>query len=172
MPRKPWLYLLMIAPLAGPAHAADDTAPEIERPVAPPQAVGEVHALRTIPEACARIEGVFTGNATEPYRFAVLPTHSNCQPRARFVDTTEVGPDTASGWIFNDLIRIPSEACPSQHALVRVWRKPGSAAPLELDAQGRVRIYLQESKQTAGGAASKLPLFTAAMAVEGEACEN
>jgi hypothetical protein len=150
---------------------ADEPVPEIERPAAPPQAVGAVHSLRTIPEACARIEGVFTGQPDEPYRFAVVRTSLNCQPRARFVDAAKAEPSEASGWLFNDVIRVPSAACPSQQAVVRVWRKPATAAPPELDGQGRSRIYLQESKAAAaGGAAAKIPMFAAAMAVEGEAC--
>jgi hypothetical protein len=48
--------------------------------------VGAAHTLRQIPEACARLEGVFTGDAAEPYRFSAVRTSEQCQPRARFVD--------------------------------------------------------------------------------------
>lgn len=163
------LALLPVLALIATARAAD-AKPEIERPVAPPQAEGVAHSLRTIPEACARIEGVFTGDAAEPYRFTVVRTSPNCQPRARFVDAAKAKPSASGGWIFNDLIRIPSAACPTQQAVVRVWRKPANAAPPALDAQGRSRIYLQDSKQAAGAAMGRVPTFTAAMAVEGEAC--
>nr|WP_246373221.1 hypothetical protein [Lysobacter spongiae] len=164
------MLCLALAALPPSAVLAGEPAPEIERPVAPPQAVGAVHSLRTIPEACARIEGVFTGDAAEPYRFAVVKTSPNCQPRARFVDAAKAKPDAAGGWIFNDVIRIPSAACPGQQAVVKLWRKPAAVAPPELDAQGRSRIYLQDSDKTRAAAADKVPMFAAAMSVEGEAC--
>ena len=44
---------------AWPAHAADPV-PEIQRSVAKAQAIGAVHTLRTIPEACARLQGTFS----------------------------------------------------------------------------------------------------------------
>lgn len=166
------LFCLALAVAAAPqAHAAAaDPQPEIERPAALPQAVGAVHSLRTIPEACARIEGIFTGDAAEPYRFAVVKTHPNCTPRARFVDADKAAPSTDTGWLFNDVIRVPAADCPSQQAVVRVWRKPAEVAPPELDAQGRARIYLQDSAQTRADAAARVPVFAAAMTVEGEAC--
>src|SRR3546814_6704904 len=89
-----------------------------------PHANGVVHTRRQGPEACARIEGAFTGQAVEPYKFAVVRTSTNCQPRARFVDAAKAKPSEATGWKFNDLIRVPSAACPSQQAVVRAWRKP------------------------------------------------
>jgi len=162
--------LILLGAASLPALAADPT-PEIRRDAAAPQAVGAAHTLRTIPEACARIEGLFTGDAAQPYKFAVVRTSANCQPRARFVDAAKAQPSEATGWKFNDLIRVPSVACPSQQAVVRVWRKPADVAPPKLDAQGRSRIYLEESKQAAE--AKKIPavpMFAAAMSVEGEAC--
>ena len=77
--------------LSAPAFAADP-APEITRPAGTPQANGVVHTLRQIPEACARIEGVFTGQAADPYKFSVVRTSPNCQPRARFVDAAKAKP--------------------------------------------------------------------------------
>ena len=56
-----------------PANAADPQ-PEIQRAVGSPQAVGVAHTLRTIPEACARLEGQFTGGAASPYKFAAVRT--------------------------------------------------------------------------------------------------
>ena len=157
--------------IMAPAWAADPK-PEIERPAAAPQAVGAVHTLRQIPEACARLEGAFTGDAAQPYRYAPVRTSPQCQPRARFVDFDKTKPSAATGWKLNDVIRVPNAACPSQQAVVRVWRKPGSATPPALDGQGQSRIYLQDAKQQAGAAAQapSLTLFAAKLDVEGNAC--
>jgi hypothetical protein len=152
-----------------PALAADPR-PEISRPDVTPQAVGTAHTLRQIPEACARIEGMFTGQAAEPYKFAVVRSSPNCQPRARFVDAAKAKPSVAGGWKFNDLIRVPNAACPSQKAVVRVWRKPVDQA-MKLDGQGQSRIYLEQARQTAAaGKLTAIPMFAAEMRVEGEAC--
>jgi len=166
MPLLPLMFVVAVMP-----SVAAEPKPEIDRVEATPQAIGVAHTLRSIPEACARIEGVFTGQAADPYKFAVVRTSPNCQPRARFVDAAPAKPSVANGWIFNDLIRVPNAACPSQQAVVKVWRKPGAAGGPELDAQGRARIYLGESKQAAeGDRLAAIPMFAAAMAVEGEAC--
>lgn len=171
-PERPMrLIPLMFAVAALPAMAADPT-PEIDRPEATSQAIGVAHTLRTIPEACARIEGMFTGQSADPYEFAVVRTSPNCRPRARFVDIAEARPSVAKGWIFNDLIRVPNAACPSQQAVVKVWRKPAADATPELDAQGRARIYLGDSKQAAqADKLAAIPMFAAAMAVEGKSCK-
>jgi hypothetical protein len=151
---------------------AADPKPEISRPTATPQAVGAAHTLRQIPEACARIEGMFTGQASEPYKFAVVRTSASCQPRARFVDAAKAKPSEASGWKFNDLIRVPNAGCPAQQAVVRVWRKP-VAVGQKLDAQGKSRIYLEESRQAAAtGNISAIPMFAAEMGVEGQGCRE
>jgi hypothetical protein len=155
------------AMLAAPAIAA---TPEISRPAAAPQAVGVAHTLRQIPEACARIEGVFSGEAAQPYRFAVVRTSPNCQPRARFVDAAKAMPSEAGGWLLNDVIRVPNAACPQQQAVVRVWRKP-VALGQALDAQGRSRIYLEQARQSAAaGKIAAIPMFAAEMRVEGAEC--
>ena len=160
--------LALLLPL--PLLAADAT-PEIRRDAIKPQAVGVVHTLRTIPEACARIEGLFTGKAADPYKFSVVRTGASCQARARFVDAAKAKPSEKGGWKFNDLIRVPNAACPSQLAVVRVWRKPVDAAPPNLDAQGRSRIYLKDATEKAKAqGAPNVPLFAAAMAVEGKSC--
>jgi hypothetical protein len=157
--------------LATQAVRASDPVPEIKRDAATPQAVGALHTLRGIPEACARLEGQFTGDPAQPYRFDVVRTSPNCQARARFVDAAKAKPSTASGWILNDVIRVPSAACPRQQAVVRVWRHPADATPPKLDAQGRSRIYLQESVDKAkANALPPIPMYTASMAVEGKAC--
>src|SRR3546814_11687687 len=119
---RPILPLLLLAAL--PAFAADPV-PEITRPAATPQANGVVHTLRQIPAACARIEGAFTGQAVEPYKFAVVRTSPHCQPRARLVDAAKAKPSEATGWNFNDLLRVHSDARPPQHAAVLAWRNPG-----------------------------------------------
>ena len=163
------LIATLLLLVALPAFGADPT-PEITRPAGTPQANGVVHTLRQIPEACARIEGAFTGQAAEPYRFAVVRTSQNCQPRARFVDAAKAKPSEASGWKFNDLIRVPSASCPSQQAVVRVWRKPVDVGQ-KLDGQGQSRIYLEEAKKTAAaGKIPAIPMYAAAMSVEGKAC--
>lgn len=160
---------VILAVAAIPALAADPK-PEISRDAVAPQAVGVVHTLRQIPEACARIEGGFTGDAAEPYRFAVVRTSANCQPRARFVDAAKAQPSEAAGWVFNDLIRVPSADCPSQQAVVRVWRKPVDQT-IRLDGQGQSRIYVEESKQAAAaGRLAAVPMFAAEMGVEGSPC--
>lgn len=154
------------------ANLATDPAPEIKRDTGAPQAVGAAHTLRTIPEACARLEGVFTGDAAQPYKYAVVRTDPQCQPRARFVDYAKAQPTEAKGWKLNDVIRAPSAACPSQQAVVRVWRLPADNKPV-LDGQGSARIYLQDAKEAAA-AGKKLPavtMYAAEMKVEGKACK-
>lgn len=166
-PINPLATLLLLA-LPFAVTAAE---PEIDRAEAAPQAVGAEHTLRAIPEACVRLEGMFTGQAADPYRFAVVRTSPSCQPRARFVDAGTAKPSAAAGWVLNDRIGVPNAGCPPQKAVVEVWRKPGDAAPPELDAQGRARIYLGDSLDAArtDGLAA-VTSFSAKMRVEGEAC--
>lgn len=169
MRATPLIAILALA-IAHPLLAAEP-APEIKREAGTPQAVNALHTLRQIPEACARMEGMFTGNAAEPYKFALVRTSPNCQPRARFVEFAKAKPSEAGGWKFNDLIQVPSAACPSQKAVVRVWRKPADASPPELDAQGRSRLYLKEMQAAAKqGGYQPIPMFAAEMKLEGQAC--
>lgn len=155
--------------LAAPTIAAQQ-APEISREPATPQADGAAHTVRTIPEACARIEGVFTGQAQPPYRFSVKQTAPQCQARARLVNADEVEPDAAQGWLYHDEIRIPSAACKGLVAVARIWRKPGTGA-LELDAQGRARIYLDEARANAEAGRVRDPaMYAAQLRVEGDSC--
>ena len=164
--------LLLAATLATCAVHAADPQPEISRDAAKPQPVGTVHTLRQIPEACARLEGAFTGEATDPYTFAVVRTSPNCQPRARFVDAAKAKPSLDNGWKFNDLIRVPNAGCAAQQAVIRVWRRPANAVPPKLDAQGKSRIYLEEGRQSvASGKIAAVPMYAATMAVEGKPCE-
>ncbi len=164
------LSLLMLAVLAPalPAFAAE--SPELQRAVGAPQAVGAVHTLRQIPEACARLEGAFTGQAAEPYRFSAVRTSEQCQPRARFVDYSKAQPSADKGWKLNDVIRVPNAACPAQQAVVRVWRLPVNNAQA-LDGQGQSRIYLEEAKkQAAAGKIPQVTMFAAQLQMEGKAC--
>ena len=168
---SPRVPLLLIALVAGPVLAADP-APEVKRPPAAPQPVGAVHTLRTITEACARIEGRFTGEANEPYHYDVVRPSPMCQARAELVEADKVHPESASGWIFNDLIRVPSAACPGQQAVLRIWRHPADATPPKLDAQGHSRIYLGQSMDKAkAGKLAALPMYTATLKVEGDSCK-
>lgn len=174
-PRSALLTALVSTGLiAGAACAAEPDAamkPEIQRDAATPQAVGARHTLRQIPEACARMEGTFTGQAEKPYDFSLVRTSANCQPRARFVDAAKLKPSLADGWKLNDLIRVPNAGCPSQQAVVKVWRKPANATPPKLDAQGRSRLYLQEMKdKAAAGKLNPIPLYAAELAIEGQGC--
>ncbi|MDQ3040009.1 MAG: hypothetical protein M3Q51_03435, partial [Pseudomonadota bacterium] len=130
------------------------------------------HTLRTIPEACARLEGRFTGEKNKPYQFAAVPTSARCQPRARLVDAKVAKASLANGWVLNDLIRVPSAACPSRQAVIRVWRQESMLAPPKLDAQGRSRIYLKEGLAAVRqGQAAAVPVFAAGMTLEGLVCK-
>ncbi len=164
--------VLLAAFFAVPAVAADP-APEIKRDPAPAQAPGVVHTLRAIPEACARLQGEFTGDAAQPYRFAAVRTSANCQPRARLVDAAKAKPSVQAGWVFNDVIRVPNAACATQQAVVRVWRRAADVAPPKLDDQGRSRIYLKESLAKAkAGQLAQIPVYAASMQVEGLPCQG
>ena len=166
---SPTTCLSLALLLAVPAAAAQQ-APEISREPATPQADGAAHTVRTIPEACARIEGVFTGQAQPSYRFSVKQTAPQCQPRARLVNADEVEPDAAQGWLYHDEVRIPSAACEGLVAVARIWRKPGTDT-LELDAQGRARIYLDEARADAEAGRARDPaMYAAQLRVEGDGC--
>ncbi len=148
----------MLCALAPVAHAADGVQPEIQRETASPQAVGQLHTLRTIPEACVRLQGQFTGAAAEaPYRFEAVQG-GRCAQRAVYVEASGLkqAPTTESGWILNDRIRVPRADAPACIATIEIWRREGNATPPELDPQGRSRLYLDKPKQAVAA-----PLFTA-----------
>ncbi|AXA85360.1 hypothetical protein DCD74_12385 [Lysobacter oculi] len=164
------LLAASFATFAFTAHAAEPQ-PEIQRAVGAPQAVGALHTLRVIPEACARIQGKFTGNSAKPYDFAVVQTGTRCQPRAKLVDAAKVKPQGKPGWIYADLVRVPSAACASQQAVVRLWRHDAKAAPPQLDAQGRSRLYLKESVDAARqNGAGEIPVYAVEMGMAGKGC--
>ncbi|GAB3350209.1 hypothetical protein [Lysobacter tyrosinilyticus] len=164
------ILTVVLAVLTSSTMAAEIT-PEIVRPTGTPQANGAVHTVRTIPEACVRLEGVFTGDAAQPYRFTAVKSAPNCRPRARYVDFAQAQPSSAKGWKFNDEIRVPNAACPSQLAVIRVWRKPGETAPPKLDAQGRARIYLKDAtEQVRAQGGPRVSLYVAQVSLEGRAC--
>lgn len=170
-PRTAVLAALVLAAGMATAAAAAEPKPEIQREAATPQPVGTAHTLRRIPEACVRMEGRFTGDAANPYALSLVRTSANCQPRAHFVDAAKAKPSLEAGWKLNDLIRVPNAGCPSQQAVVRVWRKPAEVAPPALDAQGRSRLYLKDLKAAAQqGTLDPVPLFAAEMALAGEGC--
>lgn len=148
---------------------ASEPQPETKRPVGKPQAIGALHTLRVIPEACTRIQGQFTGNAAKPYEFAAVSTGPRCQPRAKLVDAASVKPQGKAGWIYADQVRVPNAACPSQQAVVRVWRSAGKAAPPKLDAQGRSRLYVKDSMDGKPDTAN-VPTYAIEMGVAGKAC--
>ena len=115
---------MILATLLVASTAADaaDPAPEIRRAAATPQALGVVHTLRTIPEACARLEGQFTRDAAAPYKFAVVRTSERCAPRAKLVDAKNAKASVANGWLLNDVIRVPDAAVFKAGGRA-VWRK-------------------------------------------------
>jgi hypothetical protein len=153
------------------AAGAADPRPEVERPAAAPQAVGALHALRTIPEACVRLQGTFTGNASDPYRFEAVRTSPGCQPRALVLDAAKAKPSTASGWILNDRISVPEAGCPGLQAVATVWRRPAAGAPPALDAQGRSRVYLKQAVSDAkAGKLAALPAYAIATDIAGKPC--
>ena len=164
------LALVTTAHAAGPTPA--DLKPEIQRKQGAPQAVGTMHTLRVIPEACSRLEGKFTGLSATPYEFAAVRTSERCRARARMVDAAGAKASVATGWVLNDEIRVPRANCTTQQAVVRVWRKDGRAIPPKLDAQGRSRIYLKDSLEAANqGKLAAVPIYAAEMALQGKACK-
>lgn len=148
---------------------ASGQQPETKRPVGKPQATGGLHTLRVIPEACMSIQGKFTGNASKPYDFSAVPTGTRCQARAKLVDAASVKPQGKPGWIYADEVRVPSAACPSQQAVVRLWRSAAKAAPPKLDAQGRSRLYVKDSMAGKPDTAN-VPTYAIEMGVAGKAC--
>ncbi len=110
------------------------------------------------------------------------PCSSGSPPRAwgtlgfcrRLVSDTDIDtvkPQGKAGWIYADLVRVPSAACPSQQAVVRLWRHDAKAAPPQLDAQGRSRLYLKESVDAVRqNGAGDIPAYAVEMGVAGKPC--
>ena len=115
--------------------------------------------MRTIPEACVRLQGQFTGDVAKPYSFEAV-SRDRCAQRAAYVAASSLkkAPTSASGWILNDRISVPRTDAPKCIAVLEVWRRAGDAAPPSLDPQGRSRLYLDKPQQ-----ASTPPLFTAVL---------
>ena len=166
------IFVFATLVLSSAAASAAAPTPEIQRPAVSAQAINAVHTVRTIPEACARLEGMFVAGAAVPYALKPVKTSPKCQGRARFVDGSVAKPSASTGWILNDVVRIPSAACASQQAVVHVWRKPADkAAPPARDAQGRSRIYLQDAKNSAKAKTlTAIPQYAAVLSIEGKAC--
>lgn len=161
-------FAILIVLCALPGIAAAGPQPEIQRETFPAQTPGQVHTIRIIPETCAYLRGGFVADAATPYRFGAVSTGKRCQPRARLVDPLKATPSADTGWILNDLIRIPNAACPAQQAVIRIWRKPANNAP-QLDGEGRPRIYLEDAKrQAAAGKIAPLAQYAAVLAMEGD----
>lgn len=170
MPLLRFATIIVLCVLPGIAIAG--AQPEIKREPFPAQAPGKVHTIRIIPEVCAYLQGSFAAEPSPavPYRYGAARTGKRCQPRARLVDPAKANPSAETGWILNDLIRIPNATCPTQQAVIRIWRKPADNAP-QLDGEGRPRIYLEDAKrQAAAGKIAPLPQYAAALAIEGRSC--
>ncbi len=168
---RSWCLAILLPIFAFSVCTAVDAAgpqPEIQREPFPAQTPGKVHTIRIIPETCAYLQGSFAADAATPYRYGAASTGKRCQPRARLVDPLKAKPSADSGWILNDLIRIPNAACPAQQAVIRVWRKPANNTPPPADAQGRPRIYLEDAKrQAAAGKIAPLAQYAAVLTMEG-----
>jgi len=158
--------------LALATAAAVAQSPEIQRGPIPAQASGVLHTLRTIPEACTRLEGQFTGAKDAPYTLTHVRTSARCQARARLLDARKAQASAANGWILNDVLRVPNAGCSGQSAVIRIWRKDAASATPKLDAQGRVRVYLKDGLDAAAqGQLGAVPQFAVALGVEGHGCD-
>jgi hypothetical protein len=140
---RPLLLLLLTTVTAGAA------TPEITRAPAVPQAAGVPHALRVVPEACVRLDGLFGADPAAPYA-VTLHARPGCTPRAGFDANVGREAPAGEGWILNDVLRVPRADRPDCVASVSVWRHPGALAPIEQDGQRRVRMYLDQTPPPAG----------------------
>ena len=122
------------------------------------QSTGVKHTLRQIPEACVRLEGVFTGDPAKPYAMELVRLGPPCQPRARYDGRlTKAMATPGTGWRQTQVIRIPSANCPGLVVDFEVWQRPGAAAPRP-DGQGQTRVYLEEAQRDArSGQLARLP---------------
>ena len=159
--------------LAFAMAAAAAQSPEIQRGPIPAQVPGVLHTLRTIPEACTRLEGRFTkAKEASPYALTQVRTSTRCQARARLLDARKAQASAANGWILNDVLRVPNASCSGQSAVIRIWRKDAASATPKLDAQGRVRVYLKDGLDAAAqGQLGAVPQFAVALGVEGRGCD-
>lgn len=144
---NPCLTLLMISTLLlAPALAAPpDTGRQ--RPPSRPQADGVWHTLRQIPEACARLQGRFTGQPERPYQLQAVASSTHCRRRAVLLALQQGGEDPGQGWMLDERIMVPSAACPGLAVELRLWRRQPADTSRPRDAQGRERIYLQQARE-------------------------
>jgi hypothetical protein len=157
------LGLPLLLALSGAAMA---TAPAA-RPAASPQADGVAHTLRQIPEACIRLQGMFTGRADQPYALQAVPTQERCPRRAVFAGISDA-PQADEGWQLDEQIMVPSAACPALRMTLSLWRHPGQVRTAERDGQGQVRVYVEQARQAAtGGGQATLPQWRASWQVQG-----
>lgn len=136
------------------------TTPTSQAPTteAHPQALGLRHTIRQIPEACVRLEGVFTDSKTTPYNVDVVPISNRCQPRAQFVPYSARSCKSGQ-WKTQSQIHIPRADCSLCSATITVFTCPNSP-PHWQDGRGNIRIYLNpKDPQHQDNIA--LPLFSA-----------
>ena len=137
------------------------------RPAASPQADGVAHTLRQIPEACIRLQGMFSGRADHPYALQAVPTQERCPRRAVFAGIADA-PQADEGWQLDEQIVVPSAACPALRMTLSLWRHPGQVRKAERDGQGQVRVYVEQARQAADGAEqATLPQWRASWQVQG-----
>lgn len=140
------------------------------RPAAVAQADAVAHTLRQIPEACIRLQGMFTGDAGQPYRLQAVPSSAQCQRRARFAGLSPQPPAPQEGWRVDERISVPSADCAGLAMTLTVWRRDGQAATPARDGQGRARIYLQQAQaqaQAEAGQLASLPQWWGSWQVQG-----
>ncbi len=161
--------LSLLAAIPAVRAADQEPAPEISRAAASPQANGQAHTLRTIPEACLRLQGEFTGDPAAPYRFQPVRTSAACQARARVVDARKAGAPGA-GWILNDASACPAPACPGQQAVVRVWRQDGRRRHRRSMRKASRGSTWRKAGRAKAGQLAALPVYAVAMSLQGKPC--
>ena len=165
---NPCLTLLMISTLLmAPALAAPpDTGRQ--RPPSRPQADGVWHTLRQIPEACARLQGRFTGQPELPYQLQAVAGSTHCRRRAVLLPLQQGAVDPGPSWVLDERIVVPSAACPGLAVELTLWRSNPVATSRPRDAQGRERIYLQQVReQSASPRLAGLPQWRAHWQLQG-----
>ena len=156
----------MLGMALGQPLCAQSAEPLRTRPIGSAQADGQLHTLRTIPEACVRLQGQFGG--PDGYALAAVPSAPGCQPRAQFRGVDSIDPDPAAGWLLDEIVRVPSARCPQQMLRLELWTLPVAPVQAPRDGQGQVRIYLEQAQQgRAAGAALQRAQWTARWGLDG-----